>query len=76
MKSCIYQILNLVNAKFYIGHSIDYNVRWWEHTRKLKVNKHDNFHLQAAWNKYGEKAFEFIVIELVEFDKILEREQY
>lgn len=76
MKSCIYQILNIVNEKFYIGHSQDYDVRWWEHSRKLKTNKHDNFHLQSAWNKYGENVFEFIIIELVEPNKILEREQY
>ncbi len=76
MKSCIYQILNLINGKFYIGHSVDYDVRWWEHERRLRANRHENSHLQAAWNKYGEKAFEFIVIELVEFEFLLIREQY
>lgn len=76
MKSCIYQILNVINNKFYIGHTIDYDIRWWEHERKLKANSHDNFHLQSAWNKYGKDVFEFIVIELVEPIKLLEREQY
>jgi group I intron endonuclease len=76
MKHCIYQILNLINGKFYIGHSQDYDVRWWEHTRKLKVGKHDNAHLQRAWIKYGEGAFEFILIELVRENETLNREQY
>lgn len=76
MKHCIYQILNLVNEKFYIGHSQDYDIRWWEHERKLKVNKHDNYHLQSAWNKYGKEAFEFILIELVEEKDMLLREQF
>lgn len=76
MKSCVYQILNTVTDKFYIGHSIDYDVRWWEHERKLKTNKHDNPYLQAAWNKYGKDAFEFILIELVPENEMLSREQY
>jgi len=76
MKSCIYQILNLINEKFYIGHSIDYDVRWWEHERKLKVSSHDNLYLQRAWNKHGKHAFEFIIIELVEPSQMLLREQY
>lgn len=76
MKHCIYQILNLANGKFYIGHSQDYDIRWWEHSRKLKSNSHDNPHLQNAWNKYGEDAFEFIVIELVEEKDMLTREQF
>lgn len=76
MKYCIYQILNSINGKFYIGHSQDYDIRWWEHKRKLKANQHDNIHLQRAWNKYGENAFEFILIELVEETQMLEREQY
>lgn len=62
--------------KFYIGHSIDYDVRWWEHVRKLNVGKHDNPHLQRAWIKYGAEAFEFILIELVNEADMLAREQY
>jgi group I intron endonuclease len=76
MKSCIYQILNLINGKFYIGHSYDYDIRWFEHERKLRKGNHDNQHLQRAWNKYGPNAFEFIVIELVPLNKMLEREQF
>jgi len=76
MRSCIYQILNLENEKFYIGHSQDYDTRWYEHKRRLIKNRHENQHLQLAWNKYGEKAFEFIVIELVSTENLLIREQY
>lgn len=76
MKSCIYQILNLVNGKFYIGHSQDYDMRWFEHERRLRKNRHENQHLQSAYNKYGSENFEFIVIELVEIQEILIKEQY
>ena len=76
MKSCIYQILNLVNGKFYIGHSQNYDTRWWEHERRLRKNRHDNIHLQRAWNKYGSENFEFILIELVSEENLLIREQF
>jgi group I intron endonuclease len=76
MKSCIYQILNIINGKFYIGHSQNYDIRWWEHERRLRKNRHENSHLQAAWNKYGSSNFEFILIELVEFEFLLAREQF
>ena len=44
--------------------------RWREHLYKLRKNKHQNRYLQAAWNKYGEKSFEFQVIK--EFDSLEE----
>lgn len=72
----IYQILNLVNAKFYIGSATDFNLRWSQHKWELKNNCHGNTHLQFAWNKYGESSFEFIIIEICDKDKLLEREQF
>jgi group I intron endonuclease len=45
--------------------------------RKLKNNKHDNRHLQNAWNKNGEKSFIFWIIEHVDHvSRLLEREQF
>ena len=67
--SGIYIILNKINNKYYVGSgedlSMSKNGRWHEHTYLLKNNKHFNRHLQFAWNKYGESAFEFHVVELV-----------
>ena len=34
--------------------------------RDLNKNKHNNSHLQNAWNKYGNEGFEFKVIEYVD----------
>lgn len=76
IKSCIYQILNIINFKFYIGSSYDYDTRWFEHERKLRKDRHDNQHLQRAYNKYGADAFEFIVVELVDRKDISNREQF
>jgi group I intron endonuclease len=72
----IYKIINKENSKIYIGSSIDIEHRWYQHKYYLKNNKHDNKHLQRAWNKYGEDAFLFEIIEECEENKILEREQY
>lgn len=48
--------------------------RWVEHRTQLNHRCHGNAHLQNAWNKYGEKAFKFSVLEHTKsLDK---REQY
>lgn len=65
MNQGIYKIINVVNNKFYIGSAVDLKRRRIRHFSELRVNKHNNKHLQAAWNKYGEAAFTFAVIELV-----------
>lgn len=60
---CIYQIVNKVNKKVYIGQTWDYKKRTYEHIRRLRNGNHINDHLQASWNKYGESAFYFGIIE-------------
>ena len=42
----------------------------------LRGNERRNPFLQAAWNKYGESAFGFFVIELCPIDKLIERESF
>jgi len=73
--SGIYIIRNLKNGKFYIGQAVNFRSRWQEHRRKLRLNEHHNSHLQAAWNKYGENFFKFMVLEYCSVDKLDEREQ-
>lgn len=74
--SGIYRIVNTVNGKFYIGSSIDLRGRRNDHFAELKRNIHINTKLQHAWNKYGEDAFVFEVLELVLPHFLIEREQY
>jgi group I intron endonuclease len=62
MKDGVYQIVNTVNGKKYIG-SGDIKVRWKDHRLKLNKNIHKNSHLQSAWNKYGKDSFRFDVIQ-------------
>jgi group I intron endonuclease len=67
--SGIYKIVNRVNGKYYIGSSKDIYDRWKEHKQYLIHKYHPNDYLQHAWNKYGEDAFDFVIIE-----KLLENE--
>lgn len=59
----IYKIINIVNNKFYVGSAVDLKRRKTRHFSELRSNKHNNRHLQAAWNKYGEQSFVFVVLE-------------
>lgn len=59
----IYKIINVVNNKFYVGSAVDLKRRKTRHFSELRTNKHKNKHLQAAWVKYGEQAFVFVVVE-------------
>ena len=65
MARIIYKIVNLVNDKFYVGSTTNKKVRFREHRKQLRGNRHHCKHLQAAWNKYGEEKFDFRVIEEV-----------
>lgn len=65
-KALIYKIINVENAKFYVGSTIVVTARWRKHLRDLRANKHHCPHLQAAWNKYGEDSFVFRVVEVVD----------
>lgn len=52
----VYQILNLVNNKSYIGSAAQsFTIRWNRHIVALNLNKHHNVPLQRAWNKYGKR---------------------
>lgn len=75
MKSCIYQILNTTNRMMYVGSAVNFNKRFELHRRLLRNNKHPNKYLQSAYNKYGQENFKFIILELCEKEKLLEKEQ-
>lgn len=66
MNSGIYIIRNLANDKVYIGKSKNIKQRKNTHFSALKLNKHNNQHLQNSYNKYGKNNFEFDVLEYCE----------
>ena len=57
--SGIYEIVNTVNGKRYVGSAVDFAHRWQAHLRQLRKGEHHSRHLQRAWTKHGEDAFEF-----------------
>lgn len=73
--SGIYKIINLVNGKFYIGSAVHFRKRWELHRSNLRNNKHDNRHLQNAWNLYGEKIFKFEILKFCDKENLLVNEQ-
>ena len=73
----IYRIVNLVNGKAYIGQTKEkFQRRYWLHRWELRKGKHDNKHLQRAWDKYGEENFVFEIVEVLPLEEIDDREKY
>lgn len=74
--SGIYQILNTVTGKKYVGLATNIRLRCKCHRVELRANQHGNSHLQNTWNLYGEQSFEFSILELCTFESLPDREHY
>lgn len=69
--SGVYSIINRVTNDSYVGRATDLAQRKHAHWSTLRKGTHGNLHLQRAWNKYGEQAFEFFAeIECSQEDAI------
>lgn len=66
LKSGIYKITNKINGRIYIGSAKRFKERWSQHSSSLRSQKHNNKFLQADFNKCGEEAFVFEVLEVTE----------
>ena len=73
MSQGIYQIVHTESKRFYLGSSQNIEKRWGQHKSDLRANRHHCVYLQRAWNKYGEEAFQFSILELTNLPR--EREQ-
>ena len=67
--ACVYQIVNSVNNKIYIGETTRGEIRWKQHLTDLRGNYHRNHKLQADFNKFGEEVFTWSIIEEYPKDK-------
>jgi group I intron endonuclease len=67
----IYKIINVVNNKFYVGSAVNFSRRKARHFSELRHNRHNNRWLQASWNKHGESAFVFAIVEEVQDKELL-----
>lgn len=59
---CVYSIICLSNNKIYIGQTVDFKRRIWEHLHSLQLNKHKNHYMQQDFNTYGVNCFKFNII--------------
>ena len=76
MKSGIYYIKNKINNNIYIGSSKNILHRFSQHKYSLCNNRHENPHLQSAFNKYGKKNFIFMILERCPPKSLEQKEQY
>lgn len=67
----IYVITNTLTETVYYGQSTDIKRRLEQHKRSLMRGTHHNSYLQASWDKYGEAAFIFVPLEIIE-DKTID----
>ena len=75
-KSGVYMFFNIESGKRYVGSSVDIYNRIHEHYYNLKNNKSHNAHFQSSWNKYGEDAFIYCILEYCNPESRFSREQY
>ncbi len=78
LPSMIYEIHNTITKQIYVGQTSVYKRRWNSHKSKLRKGTHPNPQLQKAWDKWGEDAFCFDVVEELPCDfnkeQLLEKE--
>lgn len=73
----IYQIRHVESGKVYVGSAVNPHQRCYEHRSILSRGLHHSAYLQRAWNKYGESAFVFEIVEPVLLvEDLIAREQY
>jgi len=79
LKSGIYKITNKQNGRRYFGSAKEFKRRWNQHANSLRRGKHQNKFLQADFNKCGEEAFLFEVLEVMngtKEERLLREEVY
>jgi len=59
----VYAIICKPTAQAYIGQSKSVKTRLIQHKSNLRAGKHHSPKLQQAWDKHGEQAFLFVVVE-------------
>lgn len=63
MKGYIYQIINKVDGRRYVGQTINLQKRKNTHFSQLRKGTHPNDLLQKAWDDWGEESFSFVYEE-------------
>ncbi|PZD95653.1 GIY-YIG nuclease family protein [Paenibacillus sambharensis] len=64
----IYTITNTENGKQYVSWSLNLPAAEGKETFELKMGGHRNKSLQEDWNRFGEAAFRFEIVEVLKLD--------
>ncbi|MDE3023716.1 MAG: GIY-YIG nuclease family protein [Pseudomonadota bacterium] len=72
----IYKIFNKISQKCYVGSTRNLMRRITKHKNELKYGRHHAYKLQQSWDKHGEPAFEFIVLEYIENTQISQEDLF
>lgn len=62
MTAGVYYIFCEPDQRLYIGSSVNVETRIAKHRSHLRAGNHRSKRMQAAWNEYGESAFEFVLL--------------
>ena len=65
----VYRIRNSQNDKIFIGFATDLPARFNRHKAELKFGSHRNSELQETWNSFGESAFEFEILDVLDHEE-------
>lgn len=74
--SGIYCLKNTIDSRCYVGSAQKLNYRLWNHKHRLVKGTHANKILQNFVNKYGISTIYFEILESVDINNLIEREQY
>lgn len=72
----VYMIRCLLDKRAYVGSSKDIKRRLQRHVCALRGGTHHSVHLQRAWDKYGEDAFEVFALGYYPLESLREEEQW
>ena len=65
----VYRIRTSQNNEVYIGFATDLMAIFNRHKAELKFGSHRNKELQEIWNSFGESAFEFEILDVLEHEE-------
>ena len=70
MAYVVYEYLNLIDDKVYIGYSKNIETRWYNEIRELEIgiqfNTCPTHPMLRAWKKYGRQNFEWFILDTFE----------
>lgn len=67
----IYAIVHVATGRIYVGSAVDLRHRCNQHLSLLRNGRHHAARLQRAWNRDGDSAFRFEVLEVLDREDLL-----